>query len=210
MLRCKLLFFVVIAQLNRFGLFLLFTEYFKPPAWLWFLNLFFLFMLCASFKFCFVLCKRTLIFCILQKTAVRLLIFLFKAFYSFFTYIVSEYFPCLLHHWNASASSLTILSSTGLFSLSPIICQENLFVFHSTSWEIGEIPGQEQKLTYFRTFSDARTSLHSTISHTDPTIQQMVSQQLRKDSHPFLKKWNHVKTRIGADHSHSWELLLSS
>lgn len=32
MLRQKLLFFVVIAQLNRFWLFLLFTEYFKPPA----------------------------------------------------------------------------------------------------------------------------------------------------------------------------------
>lgn len=177
MLRCKLLFFVVIAQLNRFQLFLLFAEYFKPPAWFWFLNFFFfLFMLCASFKFCFMLCKRTLIFCILQKTAVRLLIFLFKAFYSFFTHTVLEYFPCLLHHGNASASSLTILSSAGLFSLSSInlsgkpVC----FPLHFMRDWWNDWPGIKD----FGTFSDAKTSLHPIIIHTDPgIIQQMASQQ---------------------------------
>lgn len=79
---------------------------------------------------------------------------------------------------------LYVLSSSPLkcfcssFPFHQLICQENLFVSHHTSWEIGEITGQEGKLTDFGTFRGARTSLYSIISHTDPgTIQQMVSQQ---------------------------------
>lgn len=66
----------------------------------WFLKVFFLFMLHASkaLKSHLVLGTLTLIFFVLLKTAVRLLIFLFEVFYSFFTYIVLEHFSCLLHH----------------------------------------------------------------------------------------------------------------
>lgn len=134
--RCKLCFSTVKPQLYCFGLFLLFTEYFKTTYLTLVSELIFSFyaMCIKAFKFHLALCKLTLTFCVLQETAVRLLIFLFKFFYSFFISIVLEYFPCLLHHRNASATNLTILSSSGLFSLSSIhLPRKHVGFFHCTS-----------------------------------------------------------------------------
>lgn len=132
-----------------------------------------------AFKCHLVLCKLTLIFCVLQKTAVRLIIFLFKVFYSFFTYIVLEYFPCLLHHWNASATNLIILSLPGLSSLSSIHFPRKYSFFPTALHQIlVKLLTRSKKVIDFGTFNDTRTSLPSIISHANLNIiQQMVSGQ---------------------------------